>query len=122
LSIGDNVSLGFDCIIQAGEGITIDDFTFIGPGVKIWSQNQCFDEPDVMIRYSCYKYREVRIGKDVWIGANAFILPGAKVEDGRVIETYSVVGKKAWPKNSIISGNPARKIGERVKFSAKKQS
>lgn len=53
--------------------------------------------------------REVVIGNDVWIGANAIILPGVKVGDGAVIAAGSVVTKAVGP-YAVVGGVPARVI------------
>ena len=113
LEIGDNVHFGVDSYIQAGGGITIGDFTEMGPGVKIWSQTHIYDDPETPLENTGYAYSKVVIGKNVWIGAAAFIMPGVEIPDGCIIAACSVVGVKKWPKNSIIAGNPARKIGDR---------
>lgn len=113
LVVGNNVHFGVDSYLQAGGGISIGDFTEMGPGVKIWSQNHIYDDPDKNIEGAGYELKPVQIGNNVWIGASAFIMPGTIIEDGCVISACSVVGAKVWPMNSIISGNPARKIGER---------
>ncbi|MBU1013349.1 MAG: acyltransferase [Bacteroidetes bacterium] len=113
VNVGNNVHFGVDSYIQGGGGITIGDYTEMGPGVKIWSQTHIYDDPDSNLEGAGYEYNEVNIGKNVWIGANSFIMPGATIDDGCVVSACSVVGLKKWPQNSIIAGNPARKIGER---------
>lgn len=52
---------------------------------------------------------KVRIGNDVWIGANAVILPGVTVGDGAVIAAGAVVTKDVKP-YSIVGGVPAKLI------------
>ena len=52
------------------------------------------------------------IGNDVWIGQNAVILPGVKIEDGAIIGANSVVGTKVAP-YTIVAGNPAKVIRKR---------
>ncbi|MDD2493903.1 MAG: antibiotic acetyltransferase [Tissierellia bacterium] len=54
----------------------------------------------------------IEIGSDVWIGANALILGGAKVGNGCVIAGNAVVNKQ-YPDYSIIAGIPAKVIGYR---------
>lgn len=115
LSVGDRVHIGVDCFIQASGGIEMGDNVILGPAVKIWSLNHVFDDPDTPVHDQGYKKRPVRIGNDVWIGANAFIMPGADIGDGVVISAHAVVGGKTIPPYSMLAGNPARKIGSRKK-------
>ncbi len=53
--------------------------------------------------------KEVIIEDDVWIGANVIVLPGVCIGKGSVIGAGSVVTKDVSA-NSIVTGNPARKI------------
>ncbi|MBL9029528.1 MAG: CatB-related O-acetyltransferase [Caedimonas sp.] len=52
------------------------------------------------------------IGNDVWIGAEALIMPGVKIADGAVIAARAVVTKNVDP-YEIWGGNPARLIKKR---------
>lgn len=52
------------------------------------------------------------VGNDVWIGAEAMIMPGIRIGDGAVIGSRSLVTKDVEP-YSIIGGNPAREIRKR---------
>lgn len=57
---------------------------------------------------------ECVIGNDVWIGANATILPGCtSIGSGAVIGAGSIVTKDV-PAYAIVVGSPARQIGERL--------
>ena len=49
----------------------------------------------------------VRIGDDVWIGANVVILPGVTVGKNSVIGAGSVVTRDI-PENVVALGNPCR--------------
>ena len=49
----------------------------------------------------------VKIGKNVWIGDKATILPGVIIGDGVIIGANSVVTKNV-PSNCIVCGNPAK--------------
>ncbi len=56
-----------------------------------------------------YALSDASIGRDVWIGANAVILPGVTIGDGAVIAAGAVVTKDV-PENTVAGGVPARVI------------
>ena len=53
--------------------------------------------------------RPVKIGNHVWIGMRAVILKGVTVGDNSVVGASAVVTNDVEP-NTIVAGNPARKI------------
>jgi acetyltransferase-like isoleucine patch superfamily enzyme len=77
--------------------------------VKIWSANHIFRK-DAPVNKSDYEYKKVILGKNVWVGANAFIMPGCELGEGSVVSAGSVVGGKKYPPFSVLAGNPARMI------------
>ena len=115
MEVGDNVYLGIDNYFQAAAGLAIGNNTILGPGVKIWTQNHKFQDIEKPIMEQGYDFKKVILGKNVWIGANAFIMPGAEIGDGCIVSASSVVGAKKIPPYSILAGNPARFIGKREK-------
>ena len=58
------------------------------------------------------QYKPVNIGNDVWIGANAVLMPGVTIHDGAVVGAYAVVWNDVEP-YSIVGGNPAVLLGYR---------
>lgn len=62
-----------------------------------------------------YKYVDnqkqflLKIGNDVWIGANTVLLEGVSIGDGAIIGAGSVVTKDI-PPYAIVGGNPAKVI------------
>jgi acetyltransferase-like isoleucine patch superfamily enzyme len=113
LRLGDRVHVGVGNFLQASGGITIGDDTLLGPGVKIWTTTHVFADPDRPIREQGSEYREVVVGRDCWIGADTFIMPGTTLGDGCVVSAGSLVGAKTYPPLTILAGNPARVIGRR---------
>ena len=113
IRIGSDVTIGVDDFLQAAGGITIGDDSLLGPGVKIWSTNHVFTDPDKRIRDQGSEYRAVVVGRDVWIGSNAFLMPGVELGDGCVVAAGSIVGAKKYPPYCMLMGNPARVIGNR---------
>lgn len=53
--------------------------------------------------------KPVKIGKNVWVGAHATILPGVMVGDNAVIAAGAVVTKDV-PANAVVAGVPAKVI------------
>jgi acetyltransferase-like isoleucine patch superfamily enzyme len=49
----------------------------------------------------------VTVGDDVWVGAGAVLLKGARIGDGAVIGAGTVVDFEVPPR-AIVAGNPAR--------------
>ncbi len=113
LEVGDNVTIGFDNFLQAYGGLKIGNNVLMGPGVKIWSVNHNYQDPNTLINDQGQTKNPVVIGNDVWLAANVFVAPGVKLPDGCVVSSGCVVTPKPYKPNAIISGNPGRVIGYR---------
>ncbi len=61
---------------------------------------------------------KVHIGKRVYVGAGAIILPGVTIGDGAVVGAGSVVRRDVEP-GAIVIGNPAQMVGSADAFAAK---
>jgi maltose O-acetyltransferase len=105
ISLGAGAFLNFNCVVLDVVAVTIGDRTQIGPGVQILAA----DHPrDAAGRAAGLEFgRPVRIGRNVWIGAGAIILPGVTVGDDAVVGAGSVVTRDV-PAGATIYGNPAR--------------
>jgi maltose O-acetyltransferase len=105
IRLGAGVFLNFNCVILDVVAVAIGDRTQIGPGVQILAA----DHPgDAAGRASGLEFgRPVRIGRNVWIGAGAIILPGVSIGDDALIGAGSVVTRDV-PAGSTAFGNPAR--------------
>ena len=55
----------------------------------------------------------VRIGNHVWLGRRAIILKGVNIEDNSIVAAGSIVTKDVKA-NTIVSGNPAKRIKENI--------
>ena len=105
ISLGDGVFLNFNCVILDVVEVSIGDRTQIGPAAQIYAA----DHPrDVEMRRSGLEFgRPERIGRDVWIGGGAIILPGVAIGDGAVVGAGSVVTRDVGA-GVTVAGNPAR--------------
>jgi acetyltransferase-like isoleucine patch superfamily enzyme len=53
--------------------------------------------------------RQIRIGRNVWIGFDCVVMPGVTIGDGSIVGARSVVTEDV-PPFTIVAGNPARVI------------
>ncbi|WP_312225254.1 sugar O-acetyltransferase [Stutzerimonas nitrititolerans] len=105
ISLGEGVFLNFNCVILDVVAVTIGDRTQIGPGVQILTADH---PPEAAQRESGLEFgRPVSIGRNVWIGGGAIILPGVTIGDDVLIGAGSVVTRDV-PSGSTAFGNPAR--------------
>lgn len=113
LEVGDDVGIGYDSFLQALGGLKLGNHVMLAPGVKIWSVNHDYDDPDLPVGVQGGTPKPVVIDDDVFIASNSFILPGVHLPKGCIVSAGSVVGAKTYRPYSILAGNPARVIGYR---------
>jgi len=56
-----------------------------------------------------YRAEKVKIGDNVFLGANAIVLPGVSIGNGAIIGAGAIVTKNV-PDNVVVAGNPAHFI------------
>ena len=106
---GDNVYANFNLTLVDDTDIYVGDKVMFGPNVTVATAGHPID-PE--LRYQAMQYNiPVHIGNNVWIGANAVVLPGITIGDNSVIGAGSVVTKDI-PPNVIAVGNPCRVLRE----------
>lgn len=110
---GKNVYANFNLTLVDDTHIYVGDYTMIGPNVTIATAAHPVS-PELREKVGQYNL-PVYIGRNVWIGAGAMILPGVTIGDNTVIGAGSVVTKDI-PGDVVAVGNPCRvmrKIEER---------
>ena len=105
ITVGKNVFINMGCKFQDQGGIFIDDGALIGHNVVLATLNHELDPEN---RASMIP-KPIRIGKNVWVGSNAVILPGVTVGDGAVVAAGAVVTKDV-AENTVVGGVPAKFI------------
>jgi maltose O-acetyltransferase len=105
IRLGSDVFLNFDCVILDVVAVTIGGGTQIGPAVQIYAADHPRD-PEQR-RTGAEFGRPVVIGRNVWIGGGAIILPGVTIGDDAIIGAGSVVTRDV-PAGATARGNPAR--------------
>jgi maltose O-acetyltransferase len=105
IRLGRGAFLNFNCVVLDVTEVTIGEGAQIGQAVQIYSA----DHPrDPAQRRDGLEFgRPVRIGRNVWIGGGAIILPGVSIGDDAVIGAGSVVTRRV-PAGATVVGNPAR--------------
>lgn len=108
LATGADVSFGPGChIYEPRAGVTIGDCSMIGGGVLICGVNHGSNDSTIPMRFQAIEAQPITIGRDVWIGMGAIILPGVTIGDGAIIAAGAVV-TTAVPRRQIFSGVPAK--------------
>ena len=108
LKIGKRSCIGPNCEVYNLGPVEIDDFSTISQNVYI-----CNGSHDFSLKSLPLIVGDIYIGKNFFVGANAFILPGIKIHDYAIIGAASVVTKNVG-KYEIVGGNPAKFIKKRV--------
>lgn len=106
---GEWVYANFNLTLVDDGHIYIGDHTMIGPNVTIATAGHPI-LPELKEREMQYNV-DVKIGRNVWIGAGAIIVPGVTIGDNTVIGAGSVVTKDI-PANVVAVGNPCRVMRE----------
>ena len=112
ISVGANSGLSFP-VISSKVGVYIGEYVKMGGNVRVFDHdyhalNYAERRDPLADRPNC-KSAPVRIGDDVFIGANSIILKGVEIGDRSIIGAGSVVSRSV-PADEIWAGNPARKI------------
>lgn len=110
LTVGRESNIGNYSAIQVSEGyrVTIGDSVAISHNVRIYT---CGRNAKSIICDGRKKFDhgDVRIGNNVWIGANAMILHNVEIASGVIVGANSVVTKSIL-EPGVYGGCPARKL------------
>ena len=105
ITVGQKVFINSGCCFQDQGGITIGDGTLIGHQVVLATLNHDLN-PD---KRASMTAQPVVIGRNVWIGAHATVLPGVTIGDNAVVAAGAVVTKDV-AENTVVAGVPAKII------------
>jgi galactoside O-acetyltransferase len=117
LHIGSYVHIGGYSAIFAGAGVTMDDFSGLSQGVKIYSKSDDYSgafmtNPTVPAHLTNVQSGAVVIGRHAIVGSQSIIMPSVSLNEGTAVGANSLVMKSTeeW---SIYFGSPAKKIKNR---------
>ena len=102
--IGDHTRIGIHNTIIGP--VTIGNHVNLAQGITVTALNHNFDDTTKRIDEQGIATKPVVISDDVWIGANAVILPGVIIGRHAVVAAGAVVTKDV-PDNTIVGGVPA---------------
>ncbi|PNI09123.1 acetyltransferase [Arthrobacter sp. AFG7.2] len=105
ITLGKRIFINSGCKFQDQGGVVIGDDCLIGHNTVIATLNHDLAPK----RRADMHPAPVVIGRNVWIGSNATILPGVTIGDDAVVAAASVVTKDV-PARSIVVGSPARVV------------
>jgi acetyltransferase-like isoleucine patch superfamily enzyme len=107
VTIGDHTRVGLHCTVIGP--VCIGNHVNLAQGITVTALNHNFADSNRKIDEQGISTKPVVIGDDVWIGANAVILPGVTIGRHVVVAAGAVVTKDV-PDYSLVAGVPAKEI------------
>jgi len=105
--IGDHTRIGLHNTIIGP--VTIGSHVNLAQGITITALNHNFSDAKKRIDEQGVNTTPVVIEDDIWIGANAVILPGVTIGQHSVVAAGAIVTKDV-PPHSLVAGVPAKVI------------
>ena len=113
ISVGKRVAINVGTYIDGRGGVKMGDNILIGPNCVISSTGHGTASIEIPMAEQAVQYGEIKIGNDVWLGANVFVRMGVTIHDGCIIAAGSVVTTDV-PPYSVYGGVPAKLISQRT--------
>lgn len=88
--------------------VELDEQATLAQEAYLCTGTHKLDEPDLPLQTA-----PIKLGKNCFVGARAFVLPGVVIGEGAVVGACAVVSRDI-PPYSVWVGNPARYLKERV--------
>ncbi len=123
LTIGKSFAINTNVLIDGIGGIEIGDNSGIGPNSVLISQEHKMLSQYGYVGGESHKnsqLKPIRLGSDVWIGANCFIKAGVTIGNQTVVGACSTVVSDL-PKGSKVIGSPARSYFQAMRELSKSQ-
>jgi len=105
IHLGDGVYMNSGCVILDCARVEIGDKTLLGPQVQIYTAIHPLDPEERASFLETAK--PVTLGRNVWIGGGAIVLPGVTIGDGAIVGAGAVVTRDVAP-GATVAGTPAR--------------
>ncbi|MCZ4277638.1 MULTISPECIES: acyltransferase [Nocardiaceae] len=107
LTVGNNCSIGFRCLLDARGELTIDDDVVLASDVHIVAGHHLVNSDDFGRFLS-----PIHIKHHVWVASRSTILAGVELGVGAVVGACSLV-RKDVADMEIVAGVPAKHVGVR---------
>ena len=107
--IGDHTRIGLHNTVIGP--VTIGSHVNLAQGITITALNHNFEDKIQRIDAQGVSTKSIVIGDDIWIGANAVVLPGVSIGNHSVVAAGAVVTKDV-PPHTLVAGVPAKIIKE----------
>lgn len=117
LRIGSHVHIGSYCLLSAGNGIVLEDFSGLSGGVRIYSRTDDYSgnsltNPTVPEKYTAGVGGPVTLSRHVIIGSGSVVLPNLTIGEGSAVGAMSLVTKSLEPWG-IFFGCPVKRVKSR---------
>lgn len=109
ISVGNNFYSNHNCTVLDAAKVSFGNNVFIAPNCVFTTAGHAIDAEQRAAGLEIAL--PIRIGDNVWIGANVIVLPGITIGDNTVIGAGSVVNKDI-PSNVMAAGNPCKILRE----------
>jgi len=123
--IGDNVHVGAGCIISGiSAGVYVSNDCTMSANCSVYAFSHHYKSvkaPKKIIGFGsmvehnrqCLIEGAVFIGENTGLALGVTVLPGVEIMKNSFVAINSVVHRKKFKENSLISGNPAKVVGNR---------
>lgn len=113
LEIGDHCDIGHEVSFVVGRGIRLGRHVQVASGVSFRDSAGHASDPAARLAGAPPDDEDVRaivVHDNVWIGADAMILPGVEIGEGSIVTARSIVSTAVAP-YTVVAGSPARRVG-----------
>ena len=113
LHIGDHCDIGHEVTFVVGREIRLGRHVQVASGVSFRDSTGHASDPTARLAGAPPSDDDVRaivVHDNVWIGADAMILPGVEIGEGSIVTARSIVSTNVAP-YTVVAGSPARRVG-----------
>jgi acetyltransferase-like isoleucine patch superfamily enzyme len=114
--VGDDSAILYRAYLNTTRKISVGNNSGVGGYANIFTHSSWHNA----LRGGSYKFGDVTISDNVWIGWNVTILPGVLIENDAAIGAGAVVTRNV-PQFSVVVGVPAKVIKTRTRDLSRKQ-